>query len=139
MANRFDHVQAGRANGGIQARDQTDAEADEKAVAEPLNGNAGDGREGDLVDDGSAGQTENATKDPKNPRFMGELKIPGFSTYIHPLDENHLLTIGFDGSEDSLNGQAQVAIFDISNFSKPTQLHKLTLKTRFFNALQAVL
>ena len=32
--------------------------------------------------------------DPAHPRKVGELKVPGFSTYIHPLDENHLLTMG---------------------------------------------
>jgi uncharacterized secreted protein with C-terminal beta-propeller domain len=32
--------------------------------------------------------------DPKNPKKLGELKIPGFSTYLHPMGPNHLLTIG---------------------------------------------
>jgi uncharacterized secreted protein with C-terminal beta-propeller domain len=32
--------------------------------------------------------------DPKNPHVLGQVQIPGFSTYIHPLDSTHLLTIG---------------------------------------------
>lgn len=34
--------------------------------------------------------------DEKNPEVLGELKIPGFSTYLHPYDENHLIGLGYD-------------------------------------------
>jgi len=30
-------------------------------------------------------------KDQKNPKILGELKIPGYSTYLHPYDETHLI------------------------------------------------
>ena len=36
---------------------------------------------------------------PFEPKVEGELKIPGFSTYMHYLDENHLLAIGFDADD----------------------------------------
>jgi hypothetical protein len=36
---------------------------------------------------------------PKAPKLLGELHIPGFSTYMHPLDEDHLLTIGYDADD----------------------------------------
>jgi len=45
---------------------------------------------------------------PAEPAVLGTLKIPGFSEYIHPLDANHLLTIGQD------NGLA-LQIFDVSD------------------------
>jgi len=54
---------------------------------------------------------------PAKPTVLGELKIPGFSEYMHPLDENHLLTIGQD---DGLALQ----IFDVTNPVNPLQKHK---------------
>ena len=35
-------------------------------------------------------------KDPKNPKILGKLKIPGYSDYLHPYDENHIIGIGKD-------------------------------------------
>ncbi|MCL2354910.1 MAG: beta-propeller domain-containing protein, partial [Oscillospiraceae bacterium] len=40
--------------------------------------------------------------DPRNPTVLGELKIPGFSNYLHPFDENHL--IGFGQEVELVNG-----------------------------------
>ena len=37
--------------------------------------------------------------DPHKPAIAGELKIPGFSTYMHRLDDDHLLTIGYDADD----------------------------------------
>ncbi len=56
--------------------------------------------------------------DPRQPKLMGELTIPGFSTYLHPLDETHLLTIGLDA------GNVQLQIFDVTDLTHPTLLHK---------------
>ncbi len=71
--------------------------------------------------------------DPRNPRIRGELKIPGFSTYIHPMDEDHLLTIGFDADDQGrfawFQG-IQLQIFDVSDLSRPTLLHKALIGTR---------
>ena len=62
--------------------------------------------------------------DPTAPKVVGELKIPGYSDYIHPLGENHLLTIGKDADEQSGAYQGmQLSIFDITDFSKPVLLH----------------
>ncbi|HTU60126.1 MAG TPA: beta-propeller domain-containing protein, partial [Polyangiales bacterium] len=36
---------------------------------------------------------------PEEPRITGELKIPGFSTYMHMLDDTHLLSIGYDAED----------------------------------------
>jgi len=66
---------------------------------------------------------------PTNPKVIGELEIPGVSTYIHPMGENHLLTIGIGGNDDGLEwGVTQVSIFDVSDFSNPqlTSSMKLT-------------
>ena len=61
--------------------------------------------------------------DPLNPQLMGELEIPGVSTYIHPLGEDHLLTIGLNGDDQGLDGRIQLQIFDVSDLSNPQRAH----------------
>lgn len=65
---------------------------------------------------------------PRRPRVVGELKIPGFSSYLHPLDEDHLLAIGVDLPEPDENGRVdwsqramKLSIFDVSDFARPTE------------------
>ena len=43
-------------------------------------------------------------KDQKNPKVIGELKMPGYSTYLHPYDENHLIGLGYDTYENQWGG-----------------------------------
>lgn len=52
--------------------------------------------------------------DPHDPEEVGQLELPGFSSYLHPVDENHVLGIG---EED---GQVKAVLFDVSNPSDPT-------------------
>jgi uncharacterized secreted protein with C-terminal beta-propeller domain len=70
---------------------------------------------------------------PSAPVIAGELKIPGYSTYIHLLDDDHLLTIGYD-SDDMGNFAwfqgIMLQIFDVSNISEPELLHKWVIGTR---------
>ncbi|MCA3016894.1 MAG: beta-propeller domain-containing protein [Myxococcaceae bacterium] len=68
--------------------------------------------------------------DPTNPRKLGELKIPGFSTYLHPLGPNHLLTIGtyvpepVNGVQPDWRQRAlQLTIFDVTDMRNPRQAH----------------
>jgi subtilisin-like proprotein convertase family protein len=62
---------------------------------------------------------------PRSPTIRGELKIPGFSTYLHPLDQNYLFAIGNDFEEDgrTRNGVA-LTIFDVRNLAAPRMVHK---------------
>ncbi len=55
--------------------------------------------------------------DNHNPRLVGELKVPGFSTYLHPLDNGKLLSIGVDSTAQ---WRTQVSMFDVSDFANPT-------------------
>jgi hypothetical protein len=70
---------------------------------------------------------------PAAPAILGELKIPGFSTYMHPLDEDHLLAIGFDADDHGdfayFDG-IQLQIFDVSELSNPLLMHKTVIGTR---------
>lgn len=64
--------------------------------------------------------------DPANPRVAGELKVPGYATYLHPLNENTLLSIGQDTTLEGdivKNGGMQLSIYDTSDFSNPQLLH----------------
>jgi uncharacterized secreted protein with C-terminal beta-propeller domain len=57
--------------------------------------------------------------DPRNPQVIGELHIPGFSTYLHPVGDDYLLSVGMAGLDDgTLTGMA-VNIFDVSDFENP--------------------
>jgi uncharacterized secreted protein with C-terminal beta-propeller domain len=70
---------------------------------------------------------------PKQPEIAGELKIPGFSTYMHPLDDKHLLTIGYDAIDKgdfALFQGIMLQIFDISNMNKPSLVHKEIIGSR---------
>lgn len=68
---------------------------------------------------------------PTAPKVMGELKIPGFSNYLHPLDENHLIGFGYETiAEKNPNGGEPIirtkgmklSLFDVSNMSAPKEL-----------------
>jgi inhibitor of cysteine peptidase len=63
-------------------------------------------------------------KDPENPSILGALKIPGYSDYLHPYDENHI--IGFGKDTVDIKGQAyylgmKLAIFDVTDVNNPVQ------------------
>ena len=53
--------------------------------------------------------------DPTDPRRLGELKIPGFSSYLHPIGDDRLLGIGSDATDTGQQLGAQAAVFDIAD------------------------
>ena len=55
---------------------------------------------------------------PAEPKVAGELKIPGYSSYLHPYDENHVIGLG---KEDST---VKLSLFDVSNVNNPTEIAK---------------
>ncbi|HEX7046610.1 MAG TPA: beta-propeller domain-containing protein [Gammaproteobacteria bacterium] len=65
---------------------------------------------------------------PAKPVIAGELKIPGFSMYLHPLENNRLLAVGIGGDETGANWNTVVSLFDVSDISAPALLaqHDLT-------------
>ena len=60
--------------------------------------------------------------DPADPRLLGELKIPGFSEYLHPLGEHRLIGMGQDASLDGMTRGAQAALFDVTDLTNPRQI-----------------
>lgn len=69
-------------------------------------------------------------KDPANPKVLGYLKIPGYSSYLHPFDEKHIIGIGMDTIESSgrvTNAGVKISMFDVTDFSNPTELDKMII------------
>ncbi|MDN4494814.1 beta-propeller domain-containing protein [Ureibacillus aquaedulcis] len=69
-------------------------------------------------------------QNPEQPEVLGELKIPGFSNYLHPLDENHLIGIGYDTenrvdnfSKEPFTTTAgiKISLFDITDYTNPKE------------------
>lgn len=58
---------------------------------------------------------------PTSPKVAGELKIPGFSSYLHPLAENLILGVGQE------EGQVKLSLFDVSNPNNPTEVSKYNM------------
>ena len=59
---------------------------------------------------------------PTAPAVLGELKIPGYSAYLHPVGEDLVLGVGASATEDGQVTGAQVSLFDIADRSNPVQL-----------------
>ena len=66
-------------------------------------------------------------KDPTNPTVAGELKIPGFSSYIHPLEDGFLLTAGRDGDDLGNVGGVKIEIFDVTDPANPRSVTKAVI------------
>ncbi|MCL2466123.1 MAG: beta-propeller domain-containing protein [Micrococcales bacterium] len=65
--------------------------------------------------------------DPAHPQVMSELKIPGFSAYLHPWDDGHLVGLGMAGTNAGLSGGFKLSLFDVSNPYDVTQTHELAV------------
>ena len=73
--------------------------------------------------------------DPTNPVVVGELKIPGFSTYLHPVDPGLLLGVGQDATEEGQTTGSQVSLFDVSNLSDPQRVDQLGLGENSYSSV----
>lgn len=59
--------------------------------------------------------------DSSNPQMTGELKIPGYSSYLHPIGKERVLGVGME------DGKVKVSLFDVSNARDPRELAKYML------------
>lgn len=66
--------------------------------------------------------------DPSDPEVQGELKILGYSAYLHPIDDDLLIGVGQDATEEGRTIGTQIAVFDVSDPANPLRLHKMTLE-----------
>ncbi|MDH3193150.1 MAG: beta-propeller domain-containing protein, partial [Acidimicrobiia bacterium] len=72
--------------------------------------------------------------DVTDPTVTGELKIPGYSAYLHPAGEGRLLGVGQAGDEDGRTQGTQVSLFDVSDPNDPKLLDAVMIE----NAWSAV-
>lgn len=77
------------------------------------------------------------------PKILGKLKIPGYSTYLHPYDENHLLGFGKEVEEEAASGLSsdewvswelvqgvKIGMFDVTDVNHPKELFKEVIGDR---------
>jgi uncharacterized secreted protein with C-terminal beta-propeller domain len=67
--------------------------------------------------------------DPAAPRVAGELKILGFSSYLHPIGDGLLLGVGQDADAQGRQRGTQLSLFDVSDPANPTRLQQVALGT----------
>lgn len=68
--------------------------------------------------------------DRRNIRQLGELKVPGFSTYLRPLLNKHMIGVGYDAQDSSgttLQTGIQISLFDVSQSSNPIRKNVFTI------------
>ncbi len=68
--------------------------------------------------------------DPTEPKVLGELKIPGYSEYLHPYDETHIIGFGKNTETDGENVTAKgfkMALFDVSDLKNPKELYSVEI------------
>jgi inhibitor of cysteine peptidase len=80
--------------------------------------------------------------DPAFPKILGKLKIPGYSDYLHPYDENHIIGFGKDTEEATEAEMAswgqnfawyqgiKVALFDVTDVANPKEMYKVVIGDR---------
>lgn len=66
--------------------------------------------------------------DPANPELKGELKIPGFSDYLHPYSDTLLIGVGRDGTQSGANNNIKISLFDVSDPNNPQEISKAIYK-----------
>jgi uncharacterized secreted protein with C-terminal beta-propeller domain len=66
---------------------------------------------------------------PQNPILAGELKIPGYSAYLHPLEKNKILGIGKEGSS------VKISYFNVTDSKNPVEMDKYILKESWTDIL----
>ncbi len=74
--------------------------------------------------------------DPTDPTVLGELKIPGFSAYLHPVADGLLMGVGQDASEEGFTSGSQVSLFDVSDPANPQRIDQLSLGDQTYSSVE---
>ena len=73
--------------------------------------------------------------DPTNPVVKGELKIPGYSSYLHPYDETHIIGIGYNTKDNGFGGitnaNMKMSMFDVSDLENPVELFNVDIGNEY--------
>lgn len=72
--------------------------------------------------------------DPTKPEIKGEVKLPGFSSYLHPAGEGLLIGIGSGGTEDGIDGSAKISLFDVSDPTAPAEIDNIIFENAWLTS-----
>ena len=67
--------------------------------------------------------------DPVKPEIKGEVKLPGFSSYLHPVGDGLLVGIGVGGTETGTDGSSKISLFDVTDPASPKEIDHLQYPT----------
>ena len=71
---------------------------------------------------------------PEDPEIKGELKIPGYSAYLHPYDETHIIGIGYNTKLSEFGGVTRdtmkMSMFDVSDLENPKEMYNVDIGTK---------
>ena len=74
--------------------------------------------------------------DPTKPVVLGELKVPGYSSYLHPYDDVTLIGLGKETDDNGrVTGGIKLSLFDVSDVSNPKEIDKFVLGDRNSNSI----
>ncbi|MDD9953494.1 MAG: beta-propeller domain-containing protein [Candidatus Woesearchaeota archaeon] len=68
---------------------------------------------------------------PRSIKILGELKIPGFSRYLHPYDDETIIGIGRDATLEGRQQGLKISLFDVSNVAKPEEVAQFIAEGRY--------
>ncbi|MCI9064201.1 MAG: hypothetical protein HFJ17_06335 [Clostridia bacterium] len=72
---------------------------------------------------------------PKEPKVKGKLKIPGYSSYLHPYDETHIIGIGYDTKSNGYGGitnsNMKMSMFDVSDLENPKEMFNIKIGNNY--------
>ena len=67
--------------------------------------------------------------DPATPKVLGEIKLPGYSAYLHPIGDGYMVGIGYDGDEENVKwGTVKVSVFDVRDLLNPKETDTFVIK-----------
>lgn len=72
--------------------------------------------------------------DAKDPEVLGYLKVTGYSSYLHPYDENHIIGVGKEASEEGRIQGVKIALFDVSDVENPIEKAKYEVEGMYSNS-----
>ncbi|MBR2289232.1 MAG: beta-propeller domain-containing protein [Clostridia bacterium] len=76
--------------------------------------------------------------DPTNPVVKGELEIPGYSSYLHPYDDTHIIGIGYNVKDNGyggvMNDTIKISMFDVSDLENPKEVFNKTLDNEYVSS-----
>ena len=69
--------------------------------------------------------------DPQKPKKIGELKIDGFSSYLHPIDSTHILGFGRDATSEGRALGLKIELFNVEDFANPKSVDSYSIPASY--------